>query len=429
MHTESIQDLEVLLGHSFRDKNFLLNALSHSSIKTDDRPSNERLEFLGDSVLGLIISDALYRRYPEDDEGTLTRIKSQAVSRSTLQRIAVAMGLDRHILVGKGVAKREIPASLLGNLFEAIVGAIYLDAGLASARKFILRHLDVIIGEIVEDRAERNYKSMLQHYCQREMGTVPGYRLLREAGPSHHRTFDVAVMLNGREFGRARGDSKKEAEQGSARAALLHFRAVDETPNQTVRGAGVVLRIGPDEGGRRGRRQEPEGRRQEPVGRGQEQGARGQPQQPEAAPVSHGEPAAAAMGDEPGAPEAHPGEPGQGRRRRRRRGGRGRRRGGQGPGQPPMQQQQLGTWPEETLPSEHAFAADAPPAPEPPPPPEPAPVHEPEEAAPAETAGEPEGAAPTEAAPAEGGRRRPSRRRGRRGRGKKPSAPDASAQP
>ncbi|MFI5402924.1 MAG: ribonuclease III, partial [Planctomycetota bacterium] len=209
MQNESIQDLEVLLGHSFRDKNYLLNALSHSSIKTDDRPSNERLEFLGDSVLGLIISDALYRRFPGDDEGTLTRIKSQAVSRSTLQRIATAMGLDRHILVGKGVAKREIPASLLGNLFEAIVGAIYLDAGLAASRKFIMRHLDVIINEIVEDRAERNYKSMLQHHCQREMNTVPGYRLLREAGPSHHRTFDVAVVLNGREFGRARGDSKK----------------------------------------------------------------------------------------------------------------------------------------------------------------------------------------------------------------------------
>jgi ribonuclease-3 len=424
MHTESIQDLEVLLGHSFRDKNFLLNALSHSSIKTDDRPSNERLEFLGDSVLGLIISDALYRRYPEDDEGTLTRIKSQAVSRSTLQRIAVAMGLDRHILVGKGVAKREIPASLLGNLFEAIVGAIYLDAGLASARKFILRHLDVIIAEIVEDRAERNYKSMLQHYCQREMGTVPGYRLLREAGPSHHRTFDVAVMLNGREFGRARGDSKKEAEQGSARAALLHFRAVNEMPNQPVRGAGTVLRIGPDEAGRRGRRQE------QGV-RGQEQGGRGQPRQPEAAPVPHAEHAehAEPVGDVAGAPEAHtgePGAPGQGRRRRRRRGGRGRRRGGQGPGQP--MQQPAGS-PGEAMPVEPAFAADAAPTAEPEPPAPAAGAPEPVASAPGEAAQGPEGAAQPEGQPEEGGRRRPSRRRGRRGRGKKPAAPDASAQP
>jgi ribonuclease-3 len=365
MHNEAMQDLEVLLGHTFRDKGFLLNALSHSSIKSERRPSNERLEFLGDSVLGLIVSDALYRRYPEDDEGTLTRIKSQAVSRSTLQRIAVAMGLDRHILVGKGVAKREIPASLLGNLFEAIVGAIYLDAGLAAARKFILRHLDVIIGEIVQDRAERNYKSMLQHHCQREMGSVPNYRVLREAGPAHHRTFDVAVTLNGREFGRARGDSKKEAEQGSARAALIHFKAVNETPNQVVRGAGTILRVGPDEGGRRGRRAEPER---------------------EAAPAEA--PAEAA--------------PAQGERRTRR--GRRRRRGrGQGAEAAP------------------AAAAPEPAAAEAPPPPEPP-------TAPAEGAAPPaEGEAA--AAPAEGGRRRrSSRRRGRRGRGRGTPPADTPAQ-
>jgi ribonuclease-3 len=425
MQNESIQDLEVLLGHSFRDKSFLLNALSHSSIKTDNRPSNERLEFLGDSVLGLIVSDALYRRYPEDDEGTLTRIKSQAVSRSTLQRIAVAMGLDRHILVGKGVAKREIPASLLGNLFEAIVGAIYLDAGLAAARKFILRHLDVIIGEIVEDRAERNYKSMLQHYCQREMGTVPGYRLIREAGPSHHRTFDVAVVLNGREFGRARGDSKKEAEQGSARAALLHFRAVNESANQAVRGAGSVLRIGPDDGGRRGRRHE-------------QQGGRGQPRPQEAAPAPDAE-RGEADGDASAAPDAHagePGAPGQGRRRRRRRGGRGRRRGGQGQALP----QHGGTGPDadavhgESLggPGEEGgeavpFGDEAQRAAEPGPAESPGPGPEVEGTGGA--AGQADGAPPPEGAAEDAGRRRPSRRRGRRGRGKKPAAPDASAQP
>lgn len=265
MQPERMQDLEVLLGHSFREKGFLLNALSHSSIKTDRRPSNERLEFLGDSVLGLIVSDALYRRFPEDDEGTLTRIKSQAVSRSTLQRVAVAMGLDRFILVGKGVMKREIPASLLGNLFEAIVGAIYLDAGLAAARKFVMRHLDIIVEEIVQDRAERNYKSMLQHYCQREKGGVPTYRVLAESGPAHSRAFDVAVILNGREFGRARGISKKEAEQGSARAAMIHFRAIDENARQAVRGAGTILRVGPDGPSRKrnGRRRGKGGKKEE----------------------------------------------------------------------------------------------------------------------------------------------------------------------
>jgi ribonuclease-3 len=246
MQPEKIQDLEVLLGHSFRVKSYLVNALSHSSIKNEHRPSNERLEFLGDSVLGLIVSDALYRRFPKSDEGTLTRIKSQAVSRATLQRVATAMGLDRFILVGKGVAKREIPGSLLGNLFEAIVGAIYLDSGLAASRKFILRHLDVVINEIVEDRAEKNYKSLLQHHCQREFGAVPSYRVLREAGPAHNRAFDVAVVVSGKEYGRARATAKKEAEQGAARAAMIHLKAVDENPNKTVRGAGNILRVGPD---------------------------------------------------------------------------------------------------------------------------------------------------------------------------------------
>ncbi|MHC4932912.1 MAG: ribonuclease III [Planctomycetota bacterium] len=254
MHVDLIRDLEVLLGHSFRERAFLDNALSHSSIKTEERPSNERLEFLGDSVLGLIVSDALYRRFPTDDEGTLTRIKSHAVSRATLQRVATAMGLERYIMVGKGVAKREIPASLLGNLFEAIVGAIYLDAGLASSRKFVLRHLDVVIDEIVEDRAERNYKSLFQHYCQRELGGVPTYRVLRETGPAHGRAFEVAVQVNSKEYGRARAGSKKEAEQGAARAAMIHFRQIQERASYPARGAGTILRVGPEAAAKKKRR-------------------------------------------------------------------------------------------------------------------------------------------------------------------------------
>jgi len=246
MTDASIPDLEVLIGHVFRDKGLIFNALSHSSTKSDDRPSNERLEFLGDSVLGMLLAEALYRRYADADEGTLTRIKSQAVSRATLERVATAMGLDRYILVGKGVKKKTIPSSLIGNLFEAIVGAIYLDAGLASARKFVLRHLDVIVDEIVEDRAERNYKSLLQHFCQRELGAMPSYRVLRESGPAHGRVYEVATVVKGEEVGLARAASKKEAEQGAARAAMLHYKAVDEKPIETVRGAGTVLRVGPE---------------------------------------------------------------------------------------------------------------------------------------------------------------------------------------
>jgi ribonuclease-3 len=254
MHDDHMADLEVLLGHTFRSRTFLLNALSHSSIKNERRPSNERLEFLGDSILGMLVSDALYRRFADSDEGTLTRIKSQAVSRATLQRVAAAMGLDRYIMVGKGVAKREIPASLLGNLFEAIVGAIYLDAGLAAVRKFVMRHLDIVIEEIVQDRAERNYQSMLQQHCQREMQAVPTYRVLREGGPAHSRHFDVAVTIGGKEYGRARAVSKKEAEQGAARAAMIHFRVIEENAHKPARGAGSILRVGPESSARKARR-------------------------------------------------------------------------------------------------------------------------------------------------------------------------------
>ncbi len=241
MEQDRIADLEVLLGFTFRDKNYLLNALSHSSIKSEDVPSNERMEFLGDAVLGLILSEALYRRFPNEDEGVLTRIKSHAVSRATLERIAAAMALDRFILVGKGVRKRAIPSSLLGNMFEALVGAIYLDSGLAAARKFILRHLQVVVNEIVEDRAEKNYKSTLQQYCQREQGTVPVYKVVHEAGSAHSRTFEVIAKLHSKEWGRAKAGSKKEAEQGAARAALIHLEAIDEKESDSVRGAGTLL--------------------------------------------------------------------------------------------------------------------------------------------------------------------------------------------
>jgi len=374
MEDNQLADLEVLLGHSFRDKNLLLNALSHSSIKTDDRPSNERLEFLGDSVLGLVVSEVLYRRFPDEDEGVLTRIKSHAVSRASLQRIAAAMSLERFILVGKGVWKREIPASLLGNLFEAIVGAMYLDTGLAAARKFILRHLDIVIDEIVDDRAERNYKSLLQHYCQREHGAVPVYRVLREAGPAHNRQFDVFVVLHGREIGRARAVSKKEAEQGAARAALIHYREIDENPRQPVRGAGVILSVGPSGGGRRG------------------------PSREEESDLAWRE-SAAPGGDarEAVAPAGPPqGEGGGRRRRRRRRGG-----GGGGPPHPAPAMQGGGSPHPSQIPDQEPASADAGPSPQ----------------------GPGNGAPPPGGAPHRRRRRRGGRGRGRRG----PPPPGAGA--
>ena len=344
----NIQDLEVLLGHVFRDKSLIFNAISHSSTKNDERPSNERMEFLGDSVLGTICAEALYRRFPDADEGELTRIKSQAVSRSTLERVAGVMGLDRFILVGKGVRKKALPSSLIGNMFEAIVGAIYLDSGLAAARKFLLRQLDVVMEEIVDDRAERNYKSLLQHYCQRELGAMPSYRVLREAGPAHSRNYEISAVVRGEEVGRARAESKKEAEQGAARAAMLHYKAIDESPVDSVRGAGTVLRVGPEKARRRSRTRGGRNRnragearveREAPAERARAERAPADrapaDRAPaERAPADNGEPAAASSSGDSGGPAHTPTREGDSSRRtrggRRRRGGRGR--GGRGRG-------------------------------------------------------------------------------------------------
>ena len=373
MQTDRTADLEVLIGHNFRDKSLLLNALSHSSIKSEQRPSNERMEFLGDSVLGLIISDALYRRYPEDDEGSLTRVKSQAVSRATLQRVALAMGLDRYILVGKGVAKREIPASLLGNLYEAIVGALYLDAGLSAARKFIMRQLDVIIEAIVDDRAERNYKSLLQHHCQKDLGAVPVYRVLREAGPAHNRHFEVSVHAGGTEYGVARAQSKKEAEQGAARAALIHFRAVDETERTLVRGAGDLIRVGPEGASKRSGRGRRSKRRDRPAA----------PVNEEAAPVAAPAPTRERSKPKPQAqPQAQTQEPApahaparEGESSRRSRGGR-RRRGGRGRRRSEANGAPSNGAPEAPAPQQRRESAPPPPPPAPPPRAEPKPKPE-----------------------------------------------------
>jgi ribonuclease-3 len=190
-------------------------------VRTPDRECNERLEFLGDSVLGLAITDELYRRLPDQQEGELTRIKSAVVSRGALYRASTRMGLVRFIEVAKGVGRREeLPVSLTANLVESIIGAIYLDAGFFPAREFILRHLGPELEDVLNDRVAKNYKSLLQHEAQERMGVTPVYRTIEEEGPDHRRNFVVAAVLRGTEYGRASGINKKDAEQEAARHAL-----------------------------------------------------------------------------------------------------------------------------------------------------------------------------------------------------------------
>jgi len=205
----------------------------HAS-STDDRTfSNERLEFLGDAVLGAVISEQLFRDFPAAQEGELTQIKSAVVSRRTLARVSLRLGLARFLVLGKGIAIDDaLPPSVLAAAFESILAAVYLDGGLEPARDLIVRLLQDEIKHAAENRHRRNYKSLLQHHGQSVFGVTPTYRVLDEQGPDHSKAFCVAAVIGDRSFAPAWGPSKKSAEQAAARTAyqaLTGGRQTDET--------------------------------------------------------------------------------------------------------------------------------------------------------------------------------------------------------
>jgi len=210
------------IGYLFRRGGLLRKALTHSSVKDAKHPSNERLEFLGDAILGMTISEYLFSMLPENDEGDLTKVKSVVVSSQTLSRLGLEMGLDKYLLLGKGIRlKREIPRSLIANAVEAVIAAVYLDRGMEAARHFILDHLHTYVEEVLADEhVEKNYKSLLQQCAQHELSGTPTYRVVAERGPDHSKCFRIAAVINGREFPMGTGASKKEAEQSAARIAL-----------------------------------------------------------------------------------------------------------------------------------------------------------------------------------------------------------------
>ena len=212
---------ERVIGYYFSKPSLLEAALTHSSLRAPDRECNERLEFLGDSVLGLVITEELYRLLPDQSEGELTRIKSAVVSRSALHTTSTRLGLARFAEFARGVGRRDaLPASVVANLVESIIGAIYLDAGYYPAREFVLRHLGDELDKELSDRGAKNHKSLLQHEVQQAISVTPTYRTVEEEGPDHRKDFTVAALIRGREWGRATGGTKKEAEQEAARLAL-----------------------------------------------------------------------------------------------------------------------------------------------------------------------------------------------------------------
>lgn len=219
---ERLKIAESVVGHVFADKELLSRALTHPSVDTGQSApvSYERLEFLGDSVLGLVVAEEAFRRFHDLDEGGLSRIKTVVVSGRTLSGVAADLGLERAILMGEseaGTGKRGL-ASALENVFEALVAAVYIDAGFDVARRWILESLgDRISAEHAS--APENPKSLLQEITQ-VRGVTPEYRTLSTDGPPHDRTFEVAVYLSGEEVGRGSGRSKKDAEAAAARSAL-----------------------------------------------------------------------------------------------------------------------------------------------------------------------------------------------------------------
>jgi len=216
-----LRECEDHLGYRFRDPLLLVQALTHSSIKTEDNPSNERLEFLGDSVLGLVMTEFLYNYLHDRDEGALTQIKSVVVSTAVLAQESERLCLSSFYNVGKGVTRRRnLPVSLQANVFEAVVAAIYRDGGLEAARRFILRNLFHHVLEVVEDEHRKNYKSLLQQHAQKELNITPTYRVVSESGPDHLKRFEVVAVLGKRVYKSGVGRSKKEAEQVAAEETL-----------------------------------------------------------------------------------------------------------------------------------------------------------------------------------------------------------------
>jgi ribonuclease-3 len=210
----------------FRDLALLKLALTHRSYLSvtgqGPRESNERLEFLGDSILGLVTSEFLYRRHPDEHEGQLTKTKSLLVSKAILSRRALRIGLGRFVLMSHSEVESggRQRLSILADAFESVIGAIYLDQGFEPARSFIYKHLLSESDAITSDKRHTNYKSHLQEYVQNSFRTHPVYRIRSEYGPDHSKYFMVEVMVGKRTLGEGRGHNKKEAEQAAARDAL-----------------------------------------------------------------------------------------------------------------------------------------------------------------------------------------------------------------
>lgn len=217
----TLAKLEERIGYIFTDKSLLMAALTHASGAEHRLASNERLEFLGDAILGAVVCELLYQQYPDYLEGDLTKIKSVVVSRQTCTKISRNLGMQEFLILGKGMTTHPtIPPSLLADVFESLVAAIYLDGSHEAVKKFILEFVEPEIELAVGGESGYNYKSLLQQVAQRDHGITPTYQLLDEKGPDHSKCFKIAAQIGASQYQPAWGRNKKEAEQRAARNAL-----------------------------------------------------------------------------------------------------------------------------------------------------------------------------------------------------------------
>jgi len=220
-----LEACQTRIAYTFRDPQLLEAALTHASGVQHRLSSNERMEFFGDAVLGMVVCEQLFQLYPEYSEGELTKIKSVVVSRETCSRMSEALALDEHLILGKGMAADpQVPRSVLAAAFESLVAAIYLDGGMQAAKEFILEHVGPEIETAVSSEFGGNFKSLLQQLAQREFGVTPSYLMLDEKGPDHSKCFKVCAQVGTRRFTAAWGKSKKESEQRAAHNAISQLR-------------------------------------------------------------------------------------------------------------------------------------------------------------------------------------------------------------
>lgn len=218
--------VEKIIGVTFKDKALLVQAFTHRSYinesKNESLSHNERLEFLGDAVLELVITDFLYNKYPKRTEGDLTAFRAALVNTQTLSQVSSDLGLDAFLLLSKGEAKDTGRARsyILANTFEAVTGAIYLDQGYEPAKKFIADNLFGLMDDIIKNKTWLDAKSRFQERSQEIVSVTPVYKTIHEEGPDHDKDFVIGVFLKDEEIARGKGKSKQEAEQMAAREAL-----------------------------------------------------------------------------------------------------------------------------------------------------------------------------------------------------------------